>query len=147
MRRKSERGDERTRGLPYCPRWLGASIDQRREGKAGWEGEGKNRPRGSGPNSPVASALFLSCKLARAVGRHIKGSYPSNRPICTHTNAHINACAHIPLAFEKRSIWWHHFPFGSIVRCRKSKLICYRQGVKESQGLLLPHEVLFWRCA
>ena len=106
MRRKSERGDERQRGLPYCPQWLGHSIDQRREGKAGWDWEGKNRPQGSGPNSLVASALFLSCKLARAVGRYIKGSYPSICPIRIHTNTHINACTIIPLAFEKWSIWW-----------------------------------------
>lgn len=143
MRRKSERGDERKRGVPYCPLWLGPSIDQRREGEAGWEGERKNRPRGLGPNSLVACALFLSYKLARAVGGHIKGSYPSIRPICIHTNAHINASTRIP-AFEKRSIWWHHFPFCSAVRHRKSKLICYRRGVKESHGLLISHEVLFW---
>lgn len=118
MKRKRGRGDERKRGLPYCPQWLGPSIDQRREGKTGWEGEGTNRPQGLGPNSLVASALFLSLQAGqghRGIHQRVLSFHLSG----IHTLMHVHTFIR-PL--KKCSSWWHHFPFCSAVRHGESKL-------------------------
>lgn len=90
---KSERGDERKRGLPYCPRSLGPGIDQKKGGEGKLRGGGNERaPRARGPT------LWWPQLSSGPSGDTSKGSRPSIRPISTHANTRINACTHIPLA-------------------------------------------------
>lgn len=108
-RRRSERGDEKKRALPYCPKWLGPSIDQRTGGRQAKRGREEQAPG----LVPQLSCGLCSVPLQQAgqgrrgIHQRVSSIYPSQM----RTHKCTYACTHIALAFEKRPIWWHHLHF------------------------------------